>query len=139
MTLDSAPTPARAVKRSFLGGWGLALLWFLTFVGARLALDRDLDLATPVKVVAALLPVVPTALFLRSVILGVRGLDELHRRVHLEALVIAYPLSILLVMTLGLLELAIELPPEDWSYRHVWPFLVIFYLAGLALSWRRYK
>lgn len=66
-------------------------------------------------------------------------MDELHRRVHLEALSIAYPLAILLLVTLGFLQLAIDLPPHDWSYRHVWPLLPCFYFAGLALAWRRYK
>jgi hypothetical protein len=115
------------------------LLWAFTFLGARLVLDRDLALPGWVKLAAALVPVLPTAAFLRSVVGGVRGLDELHRRVHLEALVVAYPLAILMLMTLGLLELAVDLSPEDWSYRHVWPFLVLFYFVGVALSWRRYK
>jgi hypothetical protein len=43
------------------------------------------------------------------------------------------------LMTLGLLQLAVELPVEDWSYRHVWIYLPLFYFAGLGLAWRRYK
>ena len=31
-------------------------------------------------------------------------------------------------MTLGLLQLAIDLPPEDWSYRHVWAYLPLLLL-----------
>ena len=57
----------------------------------------------------------------------------------MEALAFAFPLSIFLLMFLGLLQLAVELSPENWSYRHVWVFLPIFYFAGLALAWRRYK
>ena len=45
----------------------------------------------------ALLPVVPTVLFLWLVVANIRGLDELQRRVHLEALAIAFPLAILLL------------------------------------------
>lgn len=137
--MTSTPHPPTGARPSSSSGWWLGALWVVTFLGARLALDRDLDLPSGLKVAAALVPVIPTALFLRAVILGVRSLDELHRRVHLEALVIAYPLAILLLMTLGLLELAIDLSPEDWSYRHIWPFLVMFYIFGLAVSWRRYR
>jgi hypothetical protein len=36
---------------------------------------------------------------------------------------VAFPLSLLLVMTLGLLQIAVPLPPGDWSYRHLWPLL----------------
>jgi len=54
-------------------------------------------------------------------------------------LAFAFPMAILLLMVLGLLQLAIPLSPEDWSYRHVWSFLPLFYFAGLALAWRKYK
>lgn len=52
---------------------------------------------------------------------------------------IAFPLVMLLFMLLGLLELVIPLSPEDWSYRHVWYYLPIFYFVGLGIAWRRYK
>jgi hypothetical protein len=42
-------------------------------------------------------------------------------------------------MTLGLLQLVIDLNPADWSYRPVWQFVIIFYLAGIALATRRYQ
>jgi hypothetical protein len=70
---------------------------------------------------------------------SVGSLDEMQRRIHLEALVIAFPLAILLLMTLGLLQLAIPLPEEDWSYWHIWAFLPMFYFIGLAFAWRRYR
>jgi hypothetical protein len=118
----------------------VAVLWAATFVGARAALDKELDLQpTALRVAAALLPILPTALFLWCIVASVGSLDEMQRRIHLEALAIAFPLAILLLMTLGLLELAIPLPEEDWSYRHVWAFLPMFYFFGLALAWRRYR
>jgi hypothetical protein len=66
-------------------------------------------------------------------------LDEMQRRIHLEALAIAYPLATLLLMTLGLLQRAVELPFEDWSYAHVWIYLPIFYFLGVAFTARRYQ
>ena len=42
-------------------------------------------------------------------------------------------------MVLGLFELATGLNPEDWSYRHTWPIVVIFYFFGYARAWRRYQ
>ncbi len=135
-TVTESPTKRRASRYA---GWAVVGLWAVTFLGARLALDKDLQLPAWVKVTAALVPILPTALFLWVVVSALCGLDELHRRVHLEALVIAYPLAILLLVTLGFLQLAIDLPPEDWSYRHVWPFLPCFYFIGLAIAWGRYK
>ena len=118
----------------------VTVVWILTFFISRAALDKELNLQPAgLRVAAALLPIIPTAVFLWFVVAAIRGLDELHRRVHLEALAFAYPLAILMLVTLGFLELAIDLPPEDWSYRHVWPFLPLFYFGGLALAWRRYR
>jgi hypothetical protein len=52
-----------------------------------------------------------------------------------QALAIAFPLSILFLMVFGLLGEALDLTLE----RHVWFYLPIFYFAGLALAWRRYQ
>ncbi len=117
---------------------GSAAFWVLSYLGARAAL-KSLALEPWLKVTVALVPVVPTALFLWCVIRGIRSLDELERRMHLEALAFAFPLSILLLWTLGLLQLAIALPPEDWSYRHVWIYLPLLYFAGLAIAKARYE
>jgi hypothetical protein len=118
----------------------ILVLWAISYLAARAALDTELHLQpTWLRVAAALLPVVPTALALWSIAGGLRESDELQRRVHLEALAIAYPLAILLLMTLGLLELAVGLNPQDWSYRHVWIYLPLFYFAGLCVAWRRYR
>jgi hypothetical protein len=115
-----------------------AVLWTIFYILARLALESS-ELAPWLRVTIALLPIPPFIFFLTFIISHIRSMDELHRRVHLEALAIAFPLTLLLVMTLGLMELAIGLSPEDWSYRHLWPYLVVFYFFGLVIAWRRYK
>jgi hypothetical protein len=121
----------------------LAAVWFVSFFVARLFLDKDYqqrhDFATWIRVCVALLPTLPTALVLWRIVHHIRDGDELDRRVHLEALAFAFPMSILLLWTLGLLQLAIKLPEEDWSYRHVWIYLPLFYFGGLAMAWRRYR
>jgi hypothetical protein len=126
--------------RSSWAGIALFVGWAAPYMLARLALDKDLALESKaLRIGAALLPVIPTIAFLWAAAAHIRSLDELHRRVHLEALSIAYPLAVLLLLTLGLLELAVGLNPNDWSYRHVWPFLPCFYFLGLAIAWRRYQ
>lgn len=57
---------------------------------------------------------------------------------HLEALVLAFPLTPLLVMTLRLLDLAVGRSPDDWSYRHILPFPVMPCAVGLWRSWKRF-
>lgn len=115
-----------------------AIAWVLVYLFARWLLDNQ-QLEPGMRIIVALLPILPFAMFLTLVITGIRQMDELHRKVHLEALGIAFPLAMLLLMVLGLLQLAIPLSPDDWSYRHVWQFLPLFYFIGLAFTWRRYR
>jgi hypothetical protein len=137
--MQTTPASPSEHRVSMSVGWGLTALWIVTFLGARAVLDESVQLPPWVKVAAALIPIVPTALVLWFVVSALRGLDELHRRVHLEALAVAYPLAILLLVTLGFLQLAIDLPAEDLSYRHIWVFLPCFYFVGLFIAWRRYR
>jgi hypothetical protein len=114
------------------------LTWALVYLLTRRLLDSA-QLPEGWRIIVALAPLVPFAFFLVFVLSGLRSTDELHRQVQLEALGIAFPLAILFFMLLGLLELAIPLLPEDWSYRHTWSYLPLFYFIGLALAWRRYR
>ena len=130
-----------AILQFLSGRWtGIlsASTWILTYFIARGLLESD-QFSQGMRLVVALVPIIPFAIFLMSMLAGIRELDELHRRVHLEALAIAFPLTMLLLMVLGLVELVIPLSPDDWSYRHVWQFLPVFYFMGLALTWRRYQ
>ena len=117
---------------------GLGIAWFLAYFAARGILEQS-DLSRSLRTVVALVPVPLFAAFLLQFIRGLRGADELERRIHLEALAVAFPLAILLLQTLGLLERAVGLNFEDWSYGHVWAYLPLFYFLGLALARRRYS
>jgi hypothetical protein len=122
------------------GGWllgGAALLWFLSYFGARGVIENVAHGSVWVYV-AAWTPVLPFALLLWLLIRGIRDADELERRIHLEALVVAFPLTMLMLMVLGLLEIGIDLDRENWGYRHVWAFLPGLYFLGVVLARRRY-
>jgi hypothetical protein len=130
-------TSSNDVRDAVLG-YGSLIVWAVCYLGA-LILLRKFQLEGWVRVAVALLPIPPFVLFLTMVLAEIRSLDELWRRIHLEALVIAFPLAVLLLMILGFMELATGLSPNDWSYRHVWIFLPIFYAIGMLISVRRYK
>ena len=118
-------------------------LWVLTYFAARFVLDADgtglLARGSVGALLVALAPIPPFTAALWFMIRGIAGADELERRVHLEALAVAFPLSVLMLMVLGLLDLAIDLNPADWSYRHLWPIMAMFWFLGLALARRRYS
>ena len=118
----------------------LALLigWLVLYFGVRLVLEAGPDLGGNARLALALVPMPVFAAFLVQSIRALRGADELERRIQLEALAVAFPLGMLLLTTLGLVQRAVELPFEDWSFNHVWPQFVLFYLIGLFLARRRY-
>ena len=116
--------------------WGI--LWLVLYFGARGLLESD-SLQPWQRVASALAPIPIAAVTLVSIVRGARQLDELELRIQLEALAIAYPLAIVLIMLLALVQLAMPLNPDDWSYRHIWPFLPMFWLGGQAIARRRYQ
>jgi len=126
---------SRPVSRSFPLS---AVLFLLTYLAARIGIEV-FPPGSPLRVASALLPVAPFGWFLVDMVRGVRALDELQRRIHLEALAFAFLVFMLVMMTLGLLELAIQLPPEDLAYRHVWALMPLLYYFGMWRAQRRYR
>ena len=115
-----------------------AVLWLVTYFVIRGLLEMP-GWGRSTRIAIAVLPAIPAGLFLIAFMKGIGQLDELERKVQMEAFAFAFPLTVFMLMFLGLLQLAIDLDPNNWSYRHVWAFVPIFYLAGLALSWRKYR
>jgi hypothetical protein len=113
-------------------------LWLSLFFVARMMLELT-GLPAWQRIALAMLPLPAFVWFIWEFTRAVSEADELERRIQLEALAVAFPLTLLLIMTLGLLQVAIELPKEDWSYRHIWPLVYVFYLVGLTRARRRYQ
>lgn len=116
----------------------LAITWLVAYFAARGVLEsRNLD--TLVRVLAALVPVPIFAAFLWAYVQVVRTADELERKIHVEALAIAFSLATLLLTTLALMQRAVTLNFEDWSYAHVWVYLPIFYFLSYLVVSKRYS
>jgi hypothetical protein len=115
-----------------------AVLWALTYSISLLTLKK-LSPDTITGVILSFLPVLTFALFIYHVIKGVASMDEVQIRIQMEAAVIAFSLGLLMLMTLGLLDLVVTLNKEDWGYRHLVPYFAIFYFIGLFISKRKYS
>lgn len=114
------------------------LLWMSVYLLSRGLLELDI-IGEAGRVAIALLPVPFFVWWLWTWMKGVSEMDELERRIELEALAFAFPLAVILLMTLGLLDVAIAFNPNDFSPRHVWAMMPLLYYAGLWRARRRYQ
>jgi hypothetical protein len=114
------------------------LLWISVFFLSRGLLELPIA-ASPARVLIALLPTPFFAWYLWTWMKGVSQMDELQRRIELEALGFAFPSALLVLATLGLLDVAITLNPDDFSLRNTWLMMPLLYYVGLWLAKRRYQ
>ena len=85
--------------------------------------------------VFALLPVPPMVALALVVIRYLRRLDEMARRIHLEALALAFVGTALLTFAYGFLETT-GFPKLSMFF--VWPLMGAFWAIGCVLGLRRY-
>jgi hypothetical protein len=113
-------------------------LWIVLYFVVRIVLESSASLSSGRRLAVALVPTPVFLLFVWNFIRSIRAADELERRIQLEALAIAFPLGFVLLTTLGLVQRAVALSFQDWSFNHVWPMFAIFYLFGLTIARKRY-
>jgi hypothetical protein len=94
------------------------------------------DPQSPWRVVWALLPVVPAPFAIAAVVRFYRGLDELHRRIHLEGLSYSFPATFLFTMTYGFLQNA-GFPPLDLV--QLASGMIGLWGLGLGIAARKYR
>jgi hypothetical protein len=114
------------------------LLWASVYLLSRGLLELTIP-SSAARVAIALLPTPFFVYYLWTWMKGVSEMDELQRRIELEALGFAFPVAVVFFMTIGLLDLAITLNPDDWSLHHVWLLMPLFYYIGLFRAKRRYQ
>jgi hypothetical protein len=114
------------------------LLWASVYMLSRGLLELDIQPAAA-RIAVALLPTPFFVWWLWTWMKGVSEMDELERRIELEALGFAFPCAVILLATLGLLDLAVPLNQDDWSLRHVWAMMPALYFLGLWRAKRRYQ
>ena len=138
--MNSVPTADRAPKaHSSLAGSILAPVLFVgAYFAARMGIEA-LPQGSWGALAVALLPVPALAWLIHTVRRGIREMDELERRIQLEALAFAFPVALLIVFTAGLLDLAGFHGEADWDLPRLWPLMLLPYWGGIALAHRRYS
>ncbi len=91
---------------------------------------------TPLGYCIAFLPIIPSAFAMWAFMRYFRGLDELQRRIQLEAVAFSFLATCLITLTWAFQQNA-GLPRFDVSW--VAPLLIMLWSLGLAIAKRRYE
>jgi hypothetical protein len=126
----SQRTAARAYTREL----GLAMAAYVIVVLVSVKLVSGLD--QPIKTLVALTPLVPAAFALFAYLRFLSRMDELGRRIQLEALAFGFGAAGMLTFAYGFLENA-GFPQQ--SYIWVFPLMIVLWGIGGAVASYRYR
>jgi len=113
------------------------IVWMLTYFAALYLLTR-FEFSHGAAIGIALVPIVTFVFFVWRYIKGMSALDEVRQRVQFESVVIAFSLSLLLVMALFLIGMAVPIDYDYFGYHFLVLYFVIFYYIGYFVSKRKY-
>jgi hypothetical protein len=126
----SQRTAARAYTREL----GLAMAAYVVVVLVSIKLVGGLD--QPIKTLVALTPLIPASLALFAYLRFLSRMDELGRRIQLEALAFGFGAAGMLTFAYGFLENA-GFP--QLSYIWVFPLMIALWGIGGAIASYRYR
>jgi hypothetical protein len=114
-----------------------AIIWCLSYMGSLYAL-KALELSMVVNILLISITTAAFILFVYKYFRSIKMMDEVETKIQLEATAIAFALSLITVMKLGLFDLVFTINKDDWAYRNLIPLFVVFYFIGLFISKRKY-
>lgn len=120
--------PPHLVRQLIMSG----IFYFLSLIGALYLLENGLDQS--VQIIIVLVPTIPGLWFLITLGRAIASLDELQRRIQLEAIAIGFGLSAMVALTYGLLGM-VGVPQASWVYV---PVVMVFgwFLGKMWTLWR---
>lgn len=123
-----------------VNGWSWAAV-LTSFAGEVFLLPRHPEWPTAVRAVIALVPLVASLLWVRSIMQWMRGMDELQRRITMAATVFAVVTTLFVVAGWHLMVIAGVFPGRfqlTAGFVIIW-LVVCLYLLGRRLFNRRYQ
>jgi hypothetical protein len=92
----------------------------------------------PVSIIIAAVPIITFAIFIFKLIKSFAVMDEVKQRVQLEAVVIGFSLTVLLIMILFLLSLCGVSNNLWFGYAYLVCYCWLFYFVGWFISKKKY-
>jgi len=114
-----------------------ALIYGATYLPAAWLLKHQM-IGKPLSIIVAIIPIITFAVFVLKLIKAFSVMDEVRQRVQLEAVVIGFSLTAMLIMLLFLLELCGVSNPGWFGYGHLVGYCWLFYFVGWFVSKKKY-
>ena len=114
-----------------------ALLYGVTYLPAILLLKHHV-FGQFVSIIIALVPIITFSIFILKLIKAFSAMDEVKQRVQLEAVVIGFSLTAMLLMLLFLLSLCDISNPGWFGYANLVGYCWLFYFIGWFISKNKY-
>jgi hypothetical protein len=116
---------------------GLSCVAAATLIGCSL-IKREMNPGPSVRVTLALVPLIPVSFMGWSIVMAIHGLDELQRRIVLEAIFGAFLTGAFVTLLYGQLQHAqVGLPELNWAF--VWAAMAVPCAVAFLLVARRYQ
>jgi hypothetical protein len=126
--LPTMQYPPHVIRRIVLS----AVLFFAFLFGSQWLLDKDVG--QPYQILIALAPSIPAVLLALSIGSAIAQLDELQRRIQLEAIGIGFGGAVIVTFSYALL-VQVGFPQVNWMFV---PLLMVL-LWGLGKLWTMWK
>ena len=123
-------------NRQYLKELAATLLVYGAMLFGSIELLTHVQIARPWRDLVALGPMLPAAATAWVILRELRRMDELQRRIQLEALGFSFAGTAILTFSYGFLE---GLGYPRLSMFTVWPLLAALWIVGLVLARRRYQ
>ena len=114
-----------------------ALIYGATYLPAAWLLKHHV-FGQPVSIIIAIVPVITFSIFIFKLIRAFSVMDEVKQRVQLEAVVIGFSLTAMLIMILFLLDLCDISNPGWFGYGYLVCYCWLFYFVGWFISKKKY-
>ena len=114
-----------------------ALIYGATYLPAVWLLKHRV-FGQPISIIIAIVPIIAFSIFILKLIKAFSVMDEVNQRVQLEAVVIGFSLTAMLVMILFLLSLCDISNPGWFGYANLLGYCWLFYFVGWFISKKKY-
>ncbi len=132
-----ADEPMRAVHRRYLRAFFPAMAAYVVVLPLSILLLQKVSMPMPLRALVVLLPVLPVALVVRAMAHYMAGLDELQRRIQLQAVTITCAIVAMATFALGFLQGADVVPTVAGEMTWVLPAMFAVYgMVASVISWR---